>query len=102
PTVLPAEQILYPADYPGAMKRVIESELGAAAVCLFLQGAAGDMSANPGEHRGHEAFGQAVGREALSRARGIKAEPSAKPSLQIREEDFQFPRMRINLRDPLV
>jgi hypothetical protein len=102
PTMIPAEQLLYSADYPGAMKSLVKRELGG--VCLFLQGASGDMSANPGEHRGHEAFGQALGREALVLARQIKTEPPANPSLKAREEDFQFAKakMRIKLDEPLV
>jgi hypothetical protein len=102
PTMIPAERLLYSADYPGAMKATVEKELGGGTVCLFLQGAAGDMSANPGENRGHEAFGQALGRQVVSLARGIETEPHAKPSIQVREEDFQFPRMRIDLKDPFV
>ncbi len=100
PTMIPAETMLYSADYPGALKKTVEQEFGG--VCLFLQGAGGDMSANPGEHRGHEAFGQALGREVIAIARDIKTQPADKPSIKVREEDFQFPKMRINLNDPLV
>jgi len=45
PTMLEAADMRWSADYPGAMMRRVESELGAP--CLFLQGAAGDMSSKP-------------------------------------------------------
>jgi hypothetical protein len=102
PTMIPAEKLLYSADYPGAMKSLVEKELGG--TCLFLQGASGDMSANPGEHLGHKAFGQALGREVVSLAREIKTQPAEKPLIKVREEELQFAKskMRIQLDDPLV
>src|SRR5262245_50456795 len=45
PTMHPASMLKFSADYPGAMAKVVEDETGAP--CLFLQGAAGDLSPNP-------------------------------------------------------
>src|SRR5262249_47329562 len=45
PTMIKAEDLRFSADYPGALCAVVEKELGVP--CLFLQGAAGDLSANP-------------------------------------------------------
>jgi hypothetical protein len=64
PTMHPAEVLKFSADYPGAMARVVEAETGAP--CLFLQGAAGDMSANPPEGvKGPEAFGKRLAADVL-------------------------------------
>ena len=45
----------FSADYPGVMAKLLEQETGAPS--LFLQGAAGDLSANPpAEVRGPDAL----------------------------------------------
>ena len=56
-----ARVLRFSADYPGALAALLEKETGAP--CLFLQGAAGDLSTNPGPARGPEPFGQALGRD---------------------------------------
>src|SRR5262245_16907043 len=61
PTMLEARLREFSADYPGSLTATVEKETGVP--CLFLQGAAGDLSTNAGEHRGPQAFGQALGRE---------------------------------------
>ena len=94
PTMHPAKVLKFSADYPGALADLAEKETGAP--CLFLQGAAGDLSTNPGEHGGPEKFGQAVGREVLALAKSIHCEAAEKPTLAVREEDFQF-KPRIDL-----
>jgi hypothetical protein len=99
PTMHPAGLLKFSADYPGALAALVEKVTGAP--CLFLQGAAGDLSANPGEHAGPEKFGQALGREALALAATIKPRPSDKPTLEVREEDFSF-RARVDLANPLT
>ena len=88
PTMQSAALRKLSADWPGAMAALVEKETGAP--CLFLQGAAGDLSANPGEHRGPEKFGQAVGREVLALAKAAHCAPQPKATLQIREDDFAF------------
>ena len=99
PTMEDTKQFKFSADYPGAMAEVVEKETGAP--CLFLQSAAGDMSANPGETHGPRNFGQMLGREALTLAKSIHCEPSEKPTLQVAEEDFRF-KNRVDLSNPLV
>jgi len=98
-TMTDAKQFKFSADYPGAMAELIEKETGAP--CLFLQGAAGDLSVNPGEHHGPQQFGQALGREVLSLAKMIRCTAPAKPGLRTYEEDFRF-KNRINLGNPLI
>ena len=71
PTMHPAELMKFSADFPGAMAKHVERQTGAP--CLFLQGAAGDMSANPPEGvRGPDAFGKRLGEEVLKLAKEAK------------------------------
>ena len=88
PTMIPSSTLRFSADYVGALKEVIRQETGAAA--LFMQGAAGDQSVNPGPYQGYQAFGQALGREALKVALGLSTQAVEKPSLAVREERFKF------------
>ena len=89
----------FSADYPGALATLVEKETGVP--CLFLQGAAGDLSPNPGEEQGPEKFGQAVGKEALALIKTIRCTPATEATLQIREEDFKF-KSRIDLNSPII
>src|SRR5205085_7849062 len=99
PTMLPWQERKFSADYPGAMAALVEKETGAP--CLFLQGAAGDMSANALGANGPEAFGRVLGKEVLELAKGIHCADPDKPSLQVREDDFRFAN-RIDLGNPVV
>jgi hypothetical protein len=98
-TMLPSTLLKFSADWPGAMAGVVEKETGAP--CLFLQGAAGDMSTNPGEHGGPEAFGAAVAKAALGIAKQVKCQGPALGDLKVEREDFVF-RNRVDLGNPLV
>jgi hypothetical protein len=89
----------FSADYPGALADLVEKETGVP--CLFLQGAAGDLSASAGDTRDAEAYGRAVGREALGLVKTIRSTASESPALQVREEDFRFA-CRIDLHNPGV
>jgi hypothetical protein len=86
------------ADYPGALAGLVEQETGAP--CLFLQGAAGDLSANPGNGRTPEEFGRAVGRDVLKMAASARC-TLEEGTLQTREHDFAF-RKRIDLSNAIV
>ena len=98
PTMLDARLRKLSADYPGALAGLVEKETGAP--CLFLQGAAGDLSTNPGPERTPEAFGRALGRDVLRLAGSVRC-TLAEGKLQVREHDFAF-RKRIDLSNPLV
>ena len=45
PVMTEGKILKYSADYPGFLKNKVEAEL--ATKCVFMQGAAGDMSPNP-------------------------------------------------------
>ncbi len=99
PTSIPSERMQFSSDYIGAMREVIEQELGGQAV--FMQGASGDISTNRGPHGDHNAYGKALGREAVKLARQLKPTKVASPSLKIQEERFQFA-SRTDFKNPIV
>jgi hypothetical protein len=98
-TMTEARRMKFSADWPGAMAAAVEKATGAP--CLFLQGAAGDLSPNPPGEPDPAAFGRAVAREALALAGTLRCEVPRKPALAVREEDFTF-RPRIDLGNPAV
>jgi neutral/alkaline ceramidase-like enzyme len=99
PTMREARGMRFSADYPGALAAVVEKETGAP--CLFLQGAAGDLSPNPGPDSRPDQFGAKLGREALDLGKTIHCENSDKHKLQVSEDDFQF-KSRIDLANPAI
>jgi hypothetical protein len=100
PTLLDGKVLKFSADYPGAMARLVERETGVP--CLFLQGAAGDLSPDPpaGQHD-HDSFGQVLGREVLSLARMVPCSVTGQSTLRTCEEEFCF-KPRIDLGNPLI
>jgi hypothetical protein len=99
PTMLPATTLKFSADYVGAMKAQVEKEMGT--VAIFMQGAAGDQSANPGTNSGYQAFGQALAREVIKLASGLTPAEVGNPSLVVREDRLKF-KSRTDLSNPLV
>jgi hypothetical protein len=78
------------ADFPGIMAAEVEKATGGAP-CLFLQGAAGDLSPNPpGDAADADKFGKALAAQVLALAKKIKVEEPKKPTLEVREEEFAF------------
>lgn len=99
PTMIPAQTLKFSADYVGAMKETVEKELGGTAI--FMQGAAGDQSANPGTNSGYQAFGRALGREVIKLASSLTPTEVEKPSLVVKEDRFKFT-SRTDMSDPRV
>lgn len=99
PTMIPALTLKFSADYVGAMKDEIRKQTGASVI--FMQGAAGDQSANEGPNKGHVAFGQVLAREVVKLASGLATQEVASPSLEVREERFKFT-SRTDLTNPIV
>jgi len=99
PTMLPAELLQFSADYPGAMTKRVEAETGVP--CLFLQGAAGDMSPNPPEGiRGPDEFGKKLGDTVLSLAKDIKMTGKG-ATLTTRREELSF-KVMIDVKNAFV
>jgi hypothetical protein len=65
------------ADYPGAAARLVEEALPGV-VCLFTQGAAGNINTIrvTTSHRDAQAIGQTLGRAALDQVERLKRRPS--------------------------
>jgi Neutral/alkaline non-lysosomal ceramidase, N-terminal len=90
----------YSADYPGFLKNKVESEL--ATKCVFMQGAAGDMSPNVGSGPpGPKGFGETLADHVIALARSAKTEVPAAPSVKGTVDTFHF-QTRVDLKDPRV
>lgn len=100
PTILGGSEMQYSADYPGQMRNEVERATGAP--CLFLQGAAGDLSTNTNGGRGTvEAFGHALAQEVLAINEHLVTRVPEKPSLQGADETFSFP-TRLDFQNPAL
>ncbi len=100
PTMLSAADLRFSAEYPGQMAMEVERNLGAP--CVFMQGAAGDLSPRTTDAtRGIEAFGKALAAEVVTIAKGIETSVPEKPSIQGMDEVFTF-EPRLDFRNPLL
>jgi hypothetical protein len=99
PVMTPAQELKFSADYPGYLKRRVVEKLGGG--CVFMQGASGDLSPNPGERRGPQAFGEALGDQAVELAQAIQSEAPRSPSIQCKVDAFEF-KSRVDFNNPLV
>jgi len=100
PTMLPARDLRFSAEYPGQMMNAVEEALGTN--CFFMQGSCGDLSVKPTqETRGIEAFGKALAQEVLKIAHGIETAAPEEPSIQGMDDEFAFP-ARIDLGNPMI
>lgn len=89
PVMTEVMDLRFSADWPGAMKGKVERELGTK--CVFLQGAAGDMSPNPPPGvSGPQAFGQAVADVVLELARGCATAVPEKPQIKGQVDRYLF------------
>ena len=89
----------YSADYPGFMQRRVEDLLKTN--CLFMQGAAGDMSVNAGAHHGPQAFGEHLGDVVVELAKSAHSTVPAHPRIQGKVDDFLF-HSRTDFTSPIV
>ncbi len=98
PTMLPASNLKFSADYVGAMKAAVAKETGAAVI--FMQGSSGDQSVDAGGQT-YQEFGTRLAKEVLKLASGLTVADVAKPTLEVREERFRFA-SRTDLSNGLV
>lgn len=89
PVVLGPDNSQYSADFPGAMAKLVQDSFEPTPVCLFLQGAPGDINPyfdkTPLQEDGERLMketGQQLGKEVVRIARAINTEAPTKPSLQ--------------------
>ncbi|MBI3849011.1 MAG: neutral/alkaline non-lysosomal ceramidase N-terminal domain-containing protein [Verrucomicrobia bacterium] len=99
PTSIDASILKFSADYVGAMKATIEQEMNVSAI--FMQGAAGDQSANRGNNADYKAYGAALGREAIKLASSLTTKEVTEPSWQVKEDRFKFS-SRTDFKNPLL
>jgi hypothetical protein len=99
PVMLDARLREFSHDYPGFLAAHVEKELGGQ--CLFLQGAAGDLSVNAQGANGPEAFGAVLGKFVVEKSKAISCGLKDTNAIKARERDFKFA-SRIDIRNPLV
>jgi neutral/alkaline ceramidase-like enzyme len=87
PTITNNKLMKYSADYPGFMKRKVEAELHTN--CVFIQGAAGDMSVSD-KSRGAQGFGEMLADAVIPLARGARTEVPKHPSVEGKVDAFLF------------
>lgn len=99
PTMLPAGLREFTPDFPSYLCGHVDKDLGG--ICVFLQGAAGDLSPNPQGQATPEKFGAAVGTFVVEKSRKMKCELFEAKDLKARERDFKFA-ARIDISNPLI
>jgi neutral ceramidase len=99
--VMTEERLMkYSADYPGFLKNKVEHAL--TTKCIFMQGAAGDMSPNPDPGPWEpKSFGETVADHVITLARSLKTETPAHPSVKGIVDTFHF-KTRVDLKDSRV
>jgi hypothetical protein len=101
PVVFGPDNLRYSADYPGVMARLVEASFGSqpgkAPICLFLQGAPGDinpmMDKTPLPENAEELnreVGERLGREVARVAHLTKTESPANPEVAFISEELRF------------
>jgi hypothetical protein len=100
PVLTPVDVLKFSADYPGHLQTLVEKELKVP--CLFIQGAAGDLSANPPVGKGDpRSYGELLGEHAVQLARGIATEEPKRPLLAATTDRFQFA-SRVNFKSSIT
>ncbi len=100
PVMTQERTLKWSADYPGFLQNKVESELKTN--CLFMQGAAGDMSPNPpGEFRNPQAFGELLGGHVVGLVKDLETKKPEKPSVDGKVDRYVFP-SRVDFSNPLI
>lgn len=93
PVVLGADNLKYSADFPAAMRRSVETQLGSGVMSFFLQGAPGDINPyyavtplNEDPVRWRDWTGARLGEEAARVAATIHTAPQEQASIDFRED----------------
>jgi neutral ceramidase len=87
PVTMDESLLKFSADYPGAMQNRVEESLKTN--CVFMQGAAGDMSPNRGELTGKQ-YGEALGEQVIVLAKSIDTKSPENPSILVKVDRFKF------------
>jgi hypothetical protein len=100
PTSIDAEIMLYSPDYPGTLKKEVSEKMGG--VCLFLQGAAGDMSTDRTGTADYKDYGRAMGDEVVKLSKTLETKVPANPSIKFREEELHFTNLRVDYQNRVI
>ncbi|MBY0585760.1 neutral/alkaline non-lysosomal ceramidase N-terminal domain-containing protein [bacterium] len=100
PTSIDAEVMLYSPDYPGTLKKEVAEKMGG--VCLFLQGAAGDMSTDRTGTADYKDFGKQLGADAVKLSQSLETKVPANPSIRFREEELHFTNLRVDYQNKVI
>jgi hypothetical protein len=98
PVTMDTMLLKFSADYPGAMQNRVESSLKTN--CVFMQGAAGDMSPNRGELTGQR-YGEALGDQVIGLAQSVETKSPKTPSIHAKVNRFKFT-SRVDFRNPIL
>jgi neutral ceramidase len=100
PVIFGSDNLQYSADFPAVMTKTVESAFGGKPLCMFLQGAPGDINpyyaVTPMEQDAiamRDRTGQKLGHEAIRIAKEIHTHNDEYSELQV-TEDFLSARMR--------
>lgn len=97
PTMHPDKLMKFSADFPGVMAKTVEAATGVP--CLYLQGAAGDLS--PNGPRDPDAFGKRLGDDVLKLLTEAKSPAGKGTEVVARREEFAF-KCQIDVKSVLV
>lgn len=96
--VLGPDNLQISADYPGVMCNYVEKELGGNAICLFVQGASGDINPYdatlPVKDGGFEAVrktGLAIGEKVVAAVKRASARKGEGGPIQVKHDAMNFP-----------
>ncbi len=90
PTMQPVDDLRFSAEWPGRMMRRVEAALGVD--CLFMQGAAGDLTVRrPEGVSGSDGFGDALAEKVIEIAGKIKTTMPEEPRIQSVMKTYDVP-----------
>ncbi|VTS01422.1 neutral/alkaline non-lysosomal ceramidase N-terminal domain-containing protein [Tuwongella immobilis] len=98
PTMLPAKLNEFSPDFPGFMAKKVQDASGG--VCVYLQGASGDLSVNPQRGRSPEEFGEFLANEVLRVEKQAQPLRSENVMLKWNRDEFRF-RPRTSVTNPI-
>ena len=100
PVLTPGDLLKFSADYPGHLQRRVEDTLKVP--CLFIQGAAGDQSADPPDgKRDPKSYGSLLGDHVLALVKELKTSSPKQTSLAGTIERHQFA-TRVNFKSSIT
>ena len=100
PVLTDPKILKYSADYPGFLQKKVEAEL--ATNCVFIQGAAGDLTPRPiNGQRDPEVYGEHLAEQVIELANEIQSGVPEKPAIMGKVDEFVF-NSRIDFSNPVL